>query len=250
MPGRQSADIVFLVDSSGSMSPCISAVKDNIGRLVDFFRSDGQNTWDIRLEFVAHASYNNLHRLDSHSLSGPELLDAIYKQSVQSVNRLFTSEVARFQKALAEVAAEGDETTLVALDIALDLPWRPAESCHRVVICLSDEAIETGEDVPLQTSQIDNLVKKIHAKRIKLFIIAPYSAAFDSLAMADRCEYEVVDSTNSGLRSTNFAKLMEAIGKSVSVSQAASHGATEPQPLYGQDKWGSGEGRFGVDGSR
>jgi len=91
-------------------------------------------------------------------------------------------------------------------------------------------------------------VKKIHSKRIKLYIVAPQSDAFDTLSMADRCEYEPVDEKSDGLSKTDFAKLMEAIGKSVSVSQNTSSGANAPQPLYGQEKWGAGSGSFGVDG--
>lgn len=250
MAGRKCADIVFLLDASGSMTPCIEAVKNNIGKLVEFFKSDGQNVWDIRLEFLAHSSWKHLYHLQSHALSGLDLSEAIYKPQKTSASSFFTNNVAEFQTTLAEVTPQGDETTLVALDMALDLPWRPAETCHRAVICLSDEAIETGENVAFQKAQIDNLVKKIHSKRIKLYIVAPQSDAFDTLSMADRCEYDPVDGQNDGLRTTNFAKLMEAIGKSVSVSQTTAAGATAPQPLYGQDKWGAGSGTFGVDGNR
>lgn len=249
MAGRKCADIVFLLDASGSMTPCIEAVKKNIGKLAEYFKSDAQNTWDVRLSFLAHASWQHLYHLQSLSLSGLELVDAVYKPQTMSGSALFTTDVKEFQAALTQVKTQGDETTLVALDIALDFPWRPAEACHRAVICLSDEAIETGEEVPFQIAQIDNLIKKIHSKRIKLYIVAPQSDAFDSLSMADRSEYEPVDEQSDGLRNTDFAKLMEAIGKSVSVSQTTSPGTNAPQPLYGQDKWGAGSGSFGADGS-
>lgn len=250
MAGRKCADIVFLLDASGSMSPCLEAVKNNIGKLAEFFKSDGQNVWDIRLEFLAHSSWKNLYHLETHVLEGIELAGAIYKPQTGRTDAFFTKDVAKFQAALARVKPQGDETTLVALDTALDLPWRPAEGCHRAVICLTDEAIETGESVAFQKEQIDNLIKKIHSKRIKLTIIAPQSGAFDTISMADRCEYEPVGGQNDGLRNTNFTKLMEAIGKSVSASQNTASGITAPQPLYGQERWVAGSGEFGVDGSR
>lgn len=250
MAGRKCADIVFLLDASGSMTPCLEAVKNNIRRLSEFFKSDGQNVWDIRFEFVAHSSWEDLYQLQTHALKGAELAEAVYKPQTGRADSLFTKDVAKFQAALAEVNSQGDETTLVALDTALDLPWRPAESCHRAVICLTDEAIETGEKVSFQKGQIENLIRKIHSKRIKLTILAPQSDAFDMLSMADRCEYEPVGGKSDGLRNTNFSKLMESIGKSVSVSQSTASGATAPLPLYGQDRWVAGSGRFGVDGSR
>jgi hypothetical protein len=178
------------------------------------------------------------------------LITAIYNAQGGVAGSFFTNDSEKFQKALAQVKTEGDETTLVALDIALDFPWRPAETCHRAIICLSDEPIETGQNVPFQKAQIDNLIKKIHSKRIKLYIVAPQSDAFDTLSMADRCEYEPVAEESDGLRNTDFAKLMEAIGKSVSVSQTNSSGTNTPQPLYGQEKWAAGSGSFGVDGRR
>jgi hypothetical protein len=250
MAGRKCADIVFLIDASGSMAPCLEAVKNNIGQLSDFFALDRQNVWDIRLEFLAHSSWNGLYRLATHALSGVELVAAVYKPQSARADAFFTKDVVRFQTALAGVTPQGDETTLVALDTALDLPWRPAQSCHRAVICLTDEAIETGERVSFQMGQIDNLINKIHSKRIKLTIIAPQSDAFDMLSMADRCEYEPVGGESDGLRKTNFSRLMAAIGKSVSVSQNSAFGETASMPLYGQDLWVAGSGEFGVDGSR
>jgi len=134
MAGRKCADIVFLLDASGSMSPCIEAVKKNIGKLLEFFKSDAQNAWDVRLDFLAHSSWEHLYQLQSLSLSGCELAEAIYKAHAAAGNSFFTKDVAEFQSALAQVKTQGDETTLVALDIALDFPWRPAETCHRAVI--------------------------------------------------------------------------------------------------------------------
>lgn len=248
MAGRKCADIVFLLDASGSMAPCLEAVKNNISKLADFFKSDGQNVWDVRLEFIAHASWDGLYHLQAHSLNGLALTQAIYKPQTAATGAFFTQDVASFKTSLAGINPQGDETTLVALDVALDLPWRPAETCHRAVICLTDEAIETGESVSFQVGQIDNLIKKIHSKRIKLTILAPQSDAFDAISMADRCEYEPVSGQNDGLRNTNFAILMEAIGKSVSVSQNTTSGENLPKPLYGQELWGASSGTFGVDG--
>ena len=248
MPGKKCADIVFLLDASGSMTPCIEGVKRNIEKLVGYFHSDTQNTWDVRLGFLAHSSWRHLHNLSSIAISGFPLIEAVYKNRGGNTDAFFTPKIDTFKTALAAVKTEGDETTLVALDVALDFPWRPAESCHRALIVLTDEAIETGEDVEMQKAQLDNLVRKIHRKRIKLFIVAPQSDAFDRLSMADRCEYEVISEQNDGLRKTDFAQLMDAIGKSVSVSQTSGSADDHPEPLYGQDKWGAGSGTFGTDG--
>jgi hypothetical protein len=244
---------VFLLDASGSMTPCVEGVKQNIAKLADFFKSDSQTAWDVRLGFLAHSSWRGLHSLAAIGTSGMPLIEALYKSGgangQPSPEGFFTNGIAAFEEALARIKTDGDESTLVALDVALDFPWRPAEQCHRTVIVLTDEAIETGEDVPMQKAQLGNLVKKIHRKRVKLFIFAPRSDAFVALSVADRCEYEVLGEQNDGLRNTDFAKLMDAIGKSVSSSQSSGSADDRPEPLYGQDHWGTGSGSFGADGN-
>ena len=51
---KQSADIVFVLDASKSMEPCINAVKENIVDFTKVFQDDPNNMWDIRLDFLAH----------------------------------------------------------------------------------------------------------------------------------------------------------------------------------------------------
>jgi len=49
------ADIIFLLDISGSMGPCIEALKSNIGTLVDYMVNPGPNAeavvkdWRIKI---------------------------------------------------------------------------------------------------------------------------------------------------------------------------------------------------------
>ena len=53
---RGVADIVFVLDVSGSMSPVIEQVKNHIGTFVDSIRASSQTPIDLRLGLVTHQS--------------------------------------------------------------------------------------------------------------------------------------------------------------------------------------------------
>lgn len=236
MPGRNCADIVFCIDASGSMEPCLKAVCENIGKLLEGLNSDGQTTWDVRFDFLTfQETANSSHSYRSVNHYCVPLVTAIYKEHDDS--KFFTRDLEQFKSSLADVTPRGEEMHLSALDIAMDFPWRSSNDAHRVVVLLSDEPVETGIDVGEQVAKIDKLIEKVMAKRIKLFIIAPESDAFYRLASADRCEYSDLESQQDGLQSVDFSKMLSTIGKSVSVSQSYEGGKTEPMPLFNQNTW-------------
>lgn len=242
MAGRNSADIVFCLDASGSMSPCFQAVRENIGKLLEGLQTDAQTTWDVRFDFLAFHDMSSLIDGDIHYYRtvnlGAECIDQIYggEASAQSGD-FFTKDLSRFREALAQVEIEGEEMQLLALDVAMDFPWRPSSSCHRVIVLLSDESVETGIQVKEQEKRVADLMNKLQEKRIKLFIIAPESPLFFKISEADRCEYTDLQGSRDGLSSVDFSKLLATIGRSVSISQSYDGGKTEPKPLFGQNTW-------------
>lgn len=240
MAGRNCADIVFCIDASGSMEPCIDAVRDNIEKLLEGLQSDVQTKWDVRFDFLAfHDSKEGVHWYRSVSMGTMQLYEAIYKGNGQG---LFTRDVAEFKSGLRKIEIEGEEQQLLALDIAMDFPWRPSDGCHRVVVLLTDESVETGIDPEGQKARIDALVAKAMDKRIKLFVVAPESEGFYRLASADRCEYDDSGAERGGLSNVDFAKMMSAIGKSVSVAQTYSGASAAPKPSFDQMEWSAASG--------
>ena len=239
MAGRNCADIVFCIDASGSMKPCFDAVRRNIADLMIGLQADGQTSWDVRYDFLAFQdNEEGVHGYTSTRLAGVSLINAIYQGKDR--DKLFTRNTEELCTALqTRVEIEGDEQQLTALDTAMDFPWRSSGDCHRVVVLLTDEPVETGVFVEKQKAVIDRMIQKAQNKRIKLFIIAPESEAFFELSALDRCEYTDLQNTQDGMRSVDFSKLLQTIGKSVSVSQNYSGGEEEPSPCFGQDEWGS-----------
>lgn len=247
MAGRATADIVFCIDASESMRPVFDAVRDNVVKLVAGLQEDGQRAWDVRFDFLAyHLGMGDgnmtVFCFDSVFLTGENLVDEIY-HARQKPNggsgRFFTSDLDTLKRRLGEVKCIGDEASAVALDIAADFPFRDPAACHRVIILLTDEPIETGGVVAESESKIMDLARKVQAKGIQLFMVTPPSAAFDELSQIDKCEWTVADECGRGLSSIDFTKLLQAIGKSVSVSQVAAGAETAPRPLFGEADWES-----------
>lgn len=242
MAGRKTADVVFCIDASASMQPCFAAVRAHLVAFIDGLQSDSQTNWDLRLDFLAHRAGNtrngSVFEFESISKQGIELVNVLYSQE-DSEDAFFTTDAATFRRRIGELTASGDEASLVALDTCLDFPWRDAGNCHRVVIMLTDEPLETGIDVGIQKNRIPQLIEKLHHLRVKLFLVGPSSYAFDEIAAADRSEYQVVDNEQDGLATLDFSKVLEEIGRSVSVAslQTPTTPKIELRALFKQDKW-------------
>lgn len=241
MAGRETADIVFCIDASGSMEPAIEGVKNHVKKLVKSLEADLQQKWDVRVDFLAYSTSSGF-RLETMNCSGKNVLDAVYKNSepadLQSEGTLFTRDIDKFCAALDHVKCYGDESTIPVVDIAADFPFRDAATCHRAIVLLTDEAVETGQYSADSEDKVLDLAQKLQDRRIALYMTTPDCPVYDKLSQADRCEWNV-DSSH-GLHDVNFNKLMQSIGKSISVSQTSQAGGTRrdrPRPLFNESKW-------------
>jgi hypothetical protein len=125
----------------------------------------------------------------------------------------------------------------MALDVAIDLPFRPVASTHRVIALFSDEKLENGVSGREPTAKIPDLINKMMSRRIQLFVAAPESPALADLGSMDRAEIEAVDG-GDGLKSVDFKKLLSQMGKSISI--ATLQAGSEPdwqRALFGQDRF-------------
>lgn len=240
MAGRATADIVFCMDASGSMGPTFDGVRNHVFELLDSLASDGQRPWDVRFDFLAYSTaYNCAGKagfvFKTVERSNMEVVDGLYR--TPGAPGFFTRDVEKFKAELGTVECQGDETTAVALDMAADFPFRDAATCHRVVILLTDEPLETGNAAAETAPKLMELARKLQDRRIALYMVTPQSEAYDTLSQIDRCEWTAVDAQSDGLRSVDFRKLMQCIGKSVSVSQTAASASSGPMPLYGEAGW-------------
>lgn len=199
MAGQNQADIVFVIDKSGSMEPCIQGVKDNINTFIKTLETEavpGQLPGvDWTLGLVA---------FDNEEF---QILDP-------------TKDMGRFQQALASIQTGRDEIPLAALDWALDFPWRSA-LVHRVIIFMTDEPFTGGDELKLQLSWFDTedendkryLINKFRALEPILLMFAPASTEFRKLAQLPNAQYNELGA--DGFSSMDFSHVMNNIGKSI-----------------------------------
>ena len=138
---------------------------------------------------------------------------------------------------MAGLRPQGNEDTLLALDIAADFPFGPAANTRRVVALFCDEKLETGVSEKEPISKLPDLIDKLMSRRIQLFVAAPLSPGLEQLAAVDCAEIEPVVG-GDGLKSVDFKKLLAQMGKSISV--ASLQMGSEPawkKAIYGQDLW-------------
>jgi hypothetical protein len=150
----------------------------------------------------------------------------------------FTKDISAFQRALRGVSVEGNESPLVALDTATDLPWRDSQGSNRIVIMLTDEPVEGGNRLEQSTDKISELMEKLQEQGIMLFLVSPDSDLFAELECVDRCVWHQSDGA-SGLRDIDFDEVLQAIAKSISVSQMQQVKSRLPdrRALFGQNTW-------------
>jgi hypothetical protein len=170
-------DIVFLLDASDSMRPCIDGVREHLGDFIRGLETGTQQRMDYRLDFLAHCcdSSGGPFSISTLRNSGVGVVTALYKPG--RPESFFTTDPDELSSGLRKVQVAGDEATLVALDFALDFPWRERRSCHRVIIALTDEPLETGALVAEQRAKVSALIDKIQALGVMLFIVGPESGA-------------------------------------------------------------------------
>ncbi len=258
------ADVVFCLDASDSMKPCIDGVKTHISSFLEGLKSDRQRNWDVRFDFLAHQTvlgeggvighgHYSLYHNGESSEEG-DVLTALYtgqKGQQGQRGRFFTTDINEFKRGLEKVEVIGDEGPFVALDSCLDFPWRKAGECHRVVIFMTDEPFETSSAPEEERQFLEELLQKTQDLKVLLFIVAPDSPAYEELAEVDKSEYEAVDGRSAGLADVDFRKLLSGIGKSVSVSTANQQKPTAEKKvkrgLFGQTEWGNVEGVDATD---
>lgn len=234
-------DVVFCLDASGSMAPCIDGVRRNVGAFLDGLAGDANRKLDCRIDYLAHSCSEDgeVFRVQSLRTSDTALLSALYGPNGKP-DSYFTRDAAEVRRGLEAVTTFGDEAMLVALDMCLDFPWRARGQCHRVVVMLTDEPLEDNADAGRQKQTLGPLIDKIHALGVMLFLVAPKSPGFEELAEADKSQFQQVGQTHDGLGSLDFARVLSHIGKSVSVSVPGLQGSGDrpvKRALFGQDAW-------------
>ena len=206
------ADIVFCIDATGSMQPCIDNLKINIETFADSIKNFSPNTIiDWRAKIIAYRDFNT----DSEYL----------------VNDMdFVTTPGELKMQLDKIAADGGgdepESTLDSIIFAtLKSNWR--EESHKAIVVFTDASPITSYHQKTKDEfgipdGLDILRQILMENRIKLFIYGPQDPTYNEIAKIERVTTVLYDDIKLGLANVDFKSLLDTVGKTV--SQIASQG--------------------------
>lgn len=211
---KTQADIVFCVDSTGSMEPCIDGLKSEINTFVEGLQSAA--IVDFRLRLIA---YRDLHDLTS---PGPPWMITP-----------FTSSIKEFNEALSNITTvgggehRGAESTLDALFLAIHSEWRPGRT-HKTIVLFTDD--DTHPTLHSSTyNRPDNTISRViqdlqTLRHSMLFMVLPDYPSYKKIEQsANDADREIVayfipqnDERYIGLKLVQWGSLLKMLGETVS----------------------------------
>jgi hypothetical protein len=193
------ADLVFVVDVTGSMAPCIDALRKNIETFIDSLsKGDGNSAAPVRDWRGKVVGYRDI---EAGATDGVPWF----------VDNPFVRDVAALKAQLAGLKAEGGgdepESLLDALFKVASMPaipkgsqaedptkWRYRSDAARVVIVFTDASFKETMSLPeAKGGSLQDVANVVMANRIILSLFAPNFEGYDRLSQIDKSEWEVVE---------------------------------------------------------
>ena len=201
------ADVVFLFDCTGSMSPYIHNVKDNVASLIKGFNG----TPNVKLDWRVRAMGYKDFFVDSDCL----------------INDFdFTDNADDFaNNQLARLGADGGgdekESALDAIWYALKKSdWRPR--CTKVIVVFTDAGTKGVHSKTMDelgvVDDVTYLQQELMKNKIQLFMYCKTDPVYEQLHQTERAHIYQYDNPGTELLTSDFGELLEVIGKTVSAS--------------------------------
>ncbi len=225
---KGTCDIMFLLDASGSMAPCIDALMENIAVFVQGMQDPQapEHVGDWRCTVWGYR-------------------DVVADKDRWLVSNPFVRDVAGLRAQLGDLRARGGgdepESLLDALYKAATLPasdrgqpedpvrWRYRSAAARVIIVFSDASFHPTMSIPEAAGgSVQDVINAITANRFATVFYAPGFACYDDLSVMDKAEFEQICGgddpdppkamANYTQDKANFAKALAALAKTVTKS--------------------------------
>jgi len=193
------ADVVFLIDVSGSMAPIIDALRKNIEAFVDSLSSgDANNASPVRDWRGKVVGYRDIEAAQAEGLQWLE-------------DHPFVRDTVALKAQLAALQANGGgdepESLLDALYKVATMEaspkgaqseeankWRYRSDAARVVVVFTDASFKETMSIPeAKGGAMQDVANVVMANRIILSLFAPNFEGYDRLSQIDKSEWEVVE---------------------------------------------------------
>ena len=227
-------DVVFLLDVSGSMQPCIDALKTNISTFIDTLTTtNANNESPVKDWRAAVIGFRDAAADPEWFQDNPFVRDQaeLKSQLTRLEARGGGDEPESLLDALYKVINKGQSDKGGPED---PQRWRYRSDAARVVIVFSDASFKPAMSIPeAKGGTVDDIVNLCHSNKIILSIFAPEMDCYNALSAIDKSEWEAFafDATDpKGAQKAlaeftankdNFKKTLEQLAKSVSKSAAA-----------------------------
>jgi hypothetical protein len=225
------ADIVFLIDATGSMGPCINAVKQNIKTFVATMTTPDPNGGAVVKDWRA-------------KIVGYRDLD--YTDHPAYVDNPFVTNVAELEGQLGALHADGGgdepETLLESLYRLANMPsstpgdpprpdaWRPVDAARRFVVVFTDAPFKEPLRDPRGAS-LDDVILNLMTAKIILHIFAPKKfERFNTLAEVDKAQWYAIPMQDGQTAqqaladytadASKFKKIVEQLAKTITITSA------------------------------
>lgn len=219
-------DIVFLLDVTGSMQPCIDALKHNIGTFIDTLTTkDANNTNPVRDWRARVVGYRDFTADSEPYVDNPFVRDA----------SVLKSQLAGLH---ADGGGDEAESLLDALFNVATLPasgsqesedegkWRHKHAAARVVVVFTDASFKPVMSIPEANGGTwQDVANRCVENRIILSLFAPDMECYNDLSSIQRSEYFPIAGSNPQQAladftsdQANFQKTLEQLARTVSKS--------------------------------
>lgn len=202
-------DLVVCIDTTGSMTDVIEAVKSNIAtHLIGGLKGQmakNQSPLDWRARVIGYGDLNEG--------------EAVFESP-------FTSDEAELTNTVMNIPRTGGgdepESTLDAMMIAAKSSWRTDGSAHRIVILFTDASAHPqmhANTAPSGPRDVDEVISQLTAQRVKLFVYAPQNSTYERLRLLPKSQVTLfpADKAHEGLQNlVDFSKEFEQMAKTIS----------------------------------
>ena len=193
------ADMVFVIDISGSMAPCIDALRRNVEVFVDSLsQGDANNAAPVKDWRAKVVGYRDFETAESEGL--PWIMDNAFVRDANSLKaQLATLQAAGggdepeslldalYKVATMEAIPKGSQTVEAG-------KWRYRSDAARVVIVFTDASFKETMSIPeAKGGSLQDVANVVMANRIILSLFAPNFEGYDRLSQIDKSEWEVVE---------------------------------------------------------